>query len=67
MTPAASAAPVQRKAKTMPNSARMLPMGPARAEGEQQQVARHHRRQDQRQMDQPVEDLLARKRQRASA
>ncbi len=52
MMPQASAAPVQRNAKTMPKySVEEGADRAAPAEGEEQQIAGHHRRQDQRQMD----------------
>ena len=55
MTPQASAAPVQRKAKTMPKcSSRKRADRPAPAEGQEQQVAGDHRRQDQRQVHEAV-------------
>ena len=56
MTAQASAAPVQRKEKTMPKAS--VEEGadrPAPAEADQQQVAGHDRRQDQRQVDERVE------------
>ena len=60
ITAQASAAPVQRKEKTMPKcSVEEGADRPAPAEAEQQQIAGDDRRQDQRQMDEAVEQRLA--------
>ena len=61
MTAPASAAPVQRNEKTMPNTvSKNCAERPATAEGEQQEIAGDDRRQDQRQVDETVEQRLAR-------
>ena len=53
MTPQASAAPVQRNAKTMPKCSSEERRRAPPAEGQEQQVAGHDRRQDERQVDRP--------------
>ena len=60
MIAAASAAPVQRNANTMPNqSASHAPSTPLVAEEQQQGEADDDRRQHQRQMDERIEQRLA--------
>ena len=60
MTPQEIAAPVQRNENTMPKwSARKAPTGALRPERDEQQIAGHHRRQHQRQVDKRIEQRLA--------
>ena len=61
MTAAASAAPVQRNEKTMPQQASSAwPTRSAPSEGEEQEVAGHDRRQDEGQVHEAVEHGAAR-------